>query len=56
MEEFGGAVSGYLSIPRVLASWLVNEKITLQFMLGGTLVVLGVWIGALWVPRKKELQ
>lgn len=40
----------------VLASWLANEKITLQFMLGGTLVVLGVWIGALWVPKKKVDQ
>jgi len=30
-----------------LASWLAKEQITLQFMLGGTLVVLGVWIGAL---------
>ena len=38
----------------VLASWLAKEQITLQFMLGGTLVVLGVWIGALWVPKKKE--
>lgn len=38
----------------VLASWLANEKITLQFMIGGTLVVLGVWVGALWAPRKKE--
>jgi len=31
----------------VLASWLAKEQITWQFMLGGTLVVLGVWVGAL---------
>jgi len=37
----------------ILASWLANEQITLQFMIGGTLVVLGVWIGALWAPKKK---
>jgi len=36
----------------VLASWLANEQITLQFLLGGTLVLLGVWIGALWVPKR----
>lgn len=35
----------------VLASWLAKEQITWQFMLGGTLVVLGVWIGAL-LPSK----
>lgn len=37
----------------VLASWLANEQITLQFLIGSTLVVLGVWVGALWVPKKK---
>lgn len=37
----------------VLASWLANEQITLQFLIGGTLVVLGVWVGALWVPKKQ---
>ncbi len=36
----------------VLASWLANEKITLPFIIGGTLVVLGVWVGAL-LPYKK---
>jgi drug/metabolite transporter (DMT)-like permease len=35
----------------VLASWLAKEQITWQFMLGGTLVVFGVWIGAL-LPSK----
>jgi drug/metabolite transporter (DMT)-like permease len=36
----------------VLASWLANEQITWQFLLGGTLVVFGVWVGAL-LPAKK---
>jgi drug/metabolite transporter (DMT)-like permease len=31
----------------VLANWLANEQITWQFLLGGTLVVFGVWVGAL---------
>ena len=37
----------------VLASWLAKEQITWQFVLGGTLVVLGVWIGAL-LPSKQK--
>ena len=37
----------------VLASWLAKEQITWQFMLGGTLVVLGVWVGAL-LPSKNS--
>jgi drug/metabolite transporter (DMT)-like permease len=37
----------------VLASWLAKEQITLQFLFGGTLVVAGVWVGALWSPGKK---
>lgn len=37
----------------VLASWLAKEQITLQFLIGGTLVVAGVWVGALWAPKKK---
>jgi drug/metabolite transporter (DMT)-like permease len=36
----------------VLASWLANEQITWQFLLGGTLVVFGVWVGALLPARK----
>lgn len=35
----------------VLASWLAGEQITWEFLLGGTLVVLGVWIGAL-LPKR----
>lgn len=37
----------------VLASWLAGERITGQFMFGGTLVVLGVWVGALLPPGKR---
>ena len=31
----------------ILASWLANEQITWQFLLGGSLVIFGVWVGAL---------
>lgn len=37
----------------VLASWLAKEQITLQFLLGGALVLLGVWIGALMPSNPK---
>ena len=37
----------------VLASWLANEQITWQFLLGGALVVFGVWVGAL-LPAKNK--
>ena len=36
----------------VLASWLAKEQITSQFLFGGVLVLLGVWVGAL-MPTKK---
>ena len=45
----------FVLIPLVtimLASWLAKEQITWQFILGGTLVVFGVWVGAL-LPTKK---
>lgn len=51
-----GTSYSFVLIPLVtifLASWLANEQITLQFLIGGTLVVIGVWVGALWSPRKK---
>ena len=38
----------------VLASWLAKEQITWQFMLGGTLVVFGVWVGALLPSKVKK--
>jgi len=38
----------------VLASWLAKEQITWQFMLGGTLVVFGVWVGALMPSKIKK--
>ena len=37
----------------LLASWLAKEHITWQFLLGGTVGVLGVWIGAL-LPSKES--
>lgn len=37
----------------VLASWLAKEQITLQFLGGGALVLLGVWIGALMPAKSK---
>jgi drug/metabolite transporter (DMT)-like permease len=51
-----GTSYSFVLIPLVtvfLASWLAKEQITLQFLIGGTLVVLGVWVGALWVSNKK---
>ena len=35
----------------LIASWLTDEVITLRFLLGGAIVLLGVWIGALAQPR-----
>lgn len=46
----------YVLIPLVtiaLATWLADERITWQFMLGGTLVVTGVWLGAL-LPYSRQ--
>ena len=46
----------FVLIPLVtilLASWLADEQITWQFMIGGTLVILGVWVGAI-LPTKTE--
>ncbi|MDX1378786.1 MAG: EamA family transporter [Anaerolineales bacterium] len=37
----------------VVASWLANEQITIQFLFGGALVLLGVWIGALMPTNTK---
>lgn len=50
-----GASYSFVLIPLVtvvLASWLAKEQITMQFLFGGVLVLLGVWIGAL-MPAKK---
>ena len=47
----------FVLIPLVtilLASWLADEHITWQFILGGALVILGVWVGAL-LPAKTDL-
>jgi len=31
----------------LVAGWLTREKVNLSFLLGGALVLVGVWIGAL---------
>lgn len=38
----------------LIASWLTDEVITLRFLLGGAIVLLGVWVGALAQPRKTK--
>ena len=38
----------------VLASWLAKEQITVQFLMGGALVLLGVWVGALMPSKPKS--
>jgi drug/metabolite transporter (DMT)-like permease len=37
----------------ILANWLADEQVSWQFLLGGTLVILGVWVGALLTPKAK---
>jgi drug/metabolite transporter (DMT)-like permease len=36
----------------VIASIVLQEVVTSRFMLGTVVVLLGVWVGALWQPRK----
>jgi drug/metabolite transporter (DMT)-like permease len=36
----------------VVAAWLLDEQITLRFLLGSVVVVLGVWLGALSQDRE----
>jgi drug/metabolite transporter (DMT)-like permease len=53
-----GASYSFVLVPLVtivVASWLADERITWQFMLGGTLVVLGVWVGALTAPDSGDV-
>jgi drug/metabolite transporter (DMT)-like permease len=38
----------------LIASWLTDEVITLRFLLGGAIVLLGVWVGALAQSRKTK--
>ena len=38
----------------LIASWLTDEVITPRFLLGGSIVLLGVWVGALAQPRKRK--
>jgi len=35
-----------------LASWLLNEELSSRFILGGAIVLLGVWLGAFSNPRQ----
>lgn len=36
-----------------LASWLLNEELSSRFIIGGILVLLGVWLGAFYQPKEK---
>jgi len=38
----------------LLASWLTDELISTRFLLGGALVILGVWLGAFLQPKKEN--
>ena len=38
----------------LIAAWLTDEVITLRFLLGGAIVLLGVWVGALTQPRNAQ--
>jgi drug/metabolite transporter (DMT)-like permease len=46
----------------VIAAWLLNEAISLPFLIGGALVIYGVWLGAVGEPsggaekKKKKLS
>jgi drug/metabolite transporter (DMT)-like permease len=35
-------------IATILAAWLANETVTLPFILGGLIVLVGVWVGAFY--------
>lgn len=51
-----GTSYSFVLIPLVtviLASWLAKEQITVQFLIGGALVLFGVWIGALMPTKSK---
>jgi drug/metabolite transporter (DMT)-like permease len=37
----------------VLAAWLLSERITLNFVMGSILVLVGVWLGALTTALPK---
>jgi drug/metabolite transporter (DMT)-like permease len=35
-------------VATVLAAWLAKETVTLPFILGGAIVLVGVWVGAFY--------
>lgn len=37
----------------VMAAWLLGEAVTLSFLIGGAIVLLGVWVGAFRGPAAK---
>jgi drug/metabolite transporter (DMT)-like permease len=37
----------------LVAAWLLDERITMRFLVGSVVVVLGVWLGALSQAREK---
>jgi drug/metabolite transporter (DMT)-like permease len=39
----------------LIAAWLAHESVTLAFVLGGVIVLFGVWVGALSKPRTPAL-
>jgi len=39
-----------------LSAWLTNESITGALLLGGVLVLVGVYVGALWQPRREAAE
>jgi len=48
----GRALTGVL-IFVVMAAWLLGEAVTLSFLIGGAIVLLGVWVGAFGGPAAK---
>ena len=51
-----GTSYGFVLVPLitvVLASWLAGEQITVSYIIGSALVLLGVYVGALMRPKKK---
>ncbi len=53
-----GTSYGFVLIPLitvVLATWLAGEQITITYVIGSGLVLLGVYVGALMQPKKKVI-
>ena len=41
-------------VTAILAAWLLSETITLHFVLGSGIVLIGVWLGALSSPAEGQ--